>query len=136
MHLDGYNFLPHLTGQTDAGPRNEFFYFSDDGKLVGLRSGDWKLVFAEQRARQFQVWREPFVELRIPKLFHLRRDPYERADTDSNHYQDWAMRKISLTSRPAIVQVQQFLMTFTEFPPRQRPASFTVDQIVEKFMAW
>jgi hypothetical protein len=125
-----------LTGQTDAGPRNEFFYFSDDGKLVGLRSGDWKLVFAEQRARQFQVWREPFVELRIPKLFHLRRDPYERADTDSNHYQDWAMRKITLTSRPAIGEVQQFLMTFIEFPPRQRPASFTVDQIVEKFMAW
>ncbi len=136
VHLDGYNFLPYLTGESDAGPRDEFFYFSDDGKLVGMRTGDWKLVFAEQRARQFQVWREPFTDLRIPKLFHLRRDPFERADTDSNHYQDWSMRKIGTASRPGIAKVQRFLMTFKEFPPRQRPASFTVDQIVEKFMAW
>ncbi|RLQ22378.1 arylsulfatase [Seongchinamella sediminis] len=134
VHLDGYNFLPHLTGETASGPREDFFYFSDDGGLVALRSGDWKMVFAEQRARQFKVWREPFVSLRIPKLFNLRRDPFERADTDSNHYEDWMMRKIGIYARPAVVKVQEFLMTFKEFPPRQRPASFTIDQVVEKYM--
>lgn len=136
VHLDGYNFLPHLEGKEAAGPRSEFFYFSDDGKLIGMRNGDWKLVFAEQRARQFKVWREPFVTLRIPKVFHLRRDPYERADTDSNHYEDWMMRKVSIVARPSFVKVQQFLHTFRAFPPRQRPASFTVDQIVEQYMDW
>ncbi len=111
-------------------------YSRKSGKLLGLRTGDWKLVFAEQRERQFRVWREPFIDQRIPKLFNLRRDPYERADTDSNHYEDWMMRKIGFFGPPAYVKVQQFLMTFKQFPPRQRPASFTVDQIVEEFMDW
>ena len=89
VHLDGYNFLPYLTGEAEQSPRREFFYFSDDGVLTAARVDDWKSVFAEQRASRFDVWREPFVPLRIPKVFHLRRDPFERADTDSNGYNLW-----------------------------------------------
>lgn len=134
VHLDGYNFLPYLQGQEDKGPRTDFYYFSDDGKLLGVRDGDWKLVFAEQRAHQFDVWRDPFVELRIPKVFNLRRDPFERADTDSNNYNQWWDRKVGIVAMPALVRVQQFLGTFQQFAPRQRPATFTADQMVEKFM--
>jgi arylsulfatase len=134
VHLDGYNFLPHLTAKDVKPPRNEFFYFSDDGALVSLRVGDWKVVFAEQRAHRMDVWRDPFVTLRSPKLFQLRRDPFERADTDSNTYNEWWMRKISPQRSKAIALVKEFLGTFEDFPPRQRPASFTIDQVVEKYM--
>ncbi|GAB3269931.1 arylsulfatase [Parahaliea aestuarii] len=136
VHLDGYNFLPYLKGEVDESPRNEFFYFSDDGDLVALRHGDWKLVFAEQRAKEMGVWREPFVPLRIPKLFNLRRDPYERADEHSNTYNEWWTRKASPYMKLGVVDVTRFLQTFEEFPPRQRPASFTIDQVVEKYMPW
>ncbi len=136
VHLDGYNFLPYLKGETQDSPRNEFFYFSDDGDLVGLRHGDWKLVFAEQRASEMGVWREPFVPLRIPKLFNLRRDPFERADEHSNTYNEWWARKVSPYMKLGVVDVTRFLQTFEEFPPRQRPASFTIDQVVEKYMPW
>ncbi len=132
-HLDGYDFLPHLTGKADKGPRREFLYFNDDGLLVGTRVGDWKLVFAEQRAHRFGVWREPFVFLRIPKLFHLRRDPYERADTDSNMYNEWWIDRI-----PRVFEAQdvvlQFLGSLRQFPPSQRPATFTIDQIFGNVM--
>jgi len=131
VHLDGYNFLPFLTGKTAQGPRREFFYFSDDGLLTGARIGDWKLVFAEQRARRFDVWRDPFVTLRIPKVFHLRRDPLERADTDSNGYNNWWDHKIAPVAMQGQVAVMQFVQSLQQFPPRQRPASFTVDQIME-----
>jgi arylsulfatase len=104
----------------------------DDGKLVGLRTGDWKAVFAEQRAQRFDVWRDPFVDLRIPKLFNLRRDPYERADTDANGYNLWWDHKVAGQLMPAVSTVGRFVATFKEFPPRQRPASFTVDQIMEQ----
>ena len=134
VHLDGYNFLPYLTGQTDQSPRTDFFYFSDDGKLVASRWGDWKLVYQEQRAARFDVWRDPFVELRIPKIFHLRRDPFERADTDSNGYNVWWDHKVGAMGFAAMGRVRGFLMTFLKFPPRQRPASFTVDQYVDKIM--
>jgi arylsulfatase len=134
VHVDGYNFLPYLEGKEDKGPRTDFYYFSDDGKLLGVRDGDWKLLFAEQRAHQFDVWRDPFVELRIPKVFNLRRDPFERADTDSNNYNQWWDKKVGIVAMPALVRVQQFLTTFQQFPPRQRPATFTADQMVEKFM--
>jgi len=93
-HLDGYNFLPLLAGETDLGPRNSFFYWSDDGVLTGIRTGDWKVVFAEQRAKGFAVWREEFDQLRIPKLFNLRRDPFERADENADNYDDWWVRKV------------------------------------------
>ncbi|MEG1038923.1 MAG: arylsulfatase [Pseudomonas sp.] len=136
VHLDGYNFLPYLQSQTEKGPRNDFYYFSDDGKLLGMRDGDWKVVFAEQRAKRFDVWRDPFVDLRAPKVFNLRRDPFERADTDSNSYNVWWDKKVAVVALPAMVRVQQFLATFKAFPPRQRPATFTVDQMMEKFMRY
>ncbi len=131
VHLDGYNFLPQLTGAVDRGPRQEFFYFSDDGLLTAARIGDWKLVFAEQRARRFDVWRDPFVSLRIPKVFHLRRDPLERADTDSNSYNAWWDVKIAPVGAQGRVVVGRFVQSLQQFPPRQRPGTFTVDQIME-----
>ena len=131
VHLDGYNFLPFLTGQQDTAPRREFFYFSDDGLLTAVRVGDWKLVFAEQRASRFDVWRDPFVTLRIPKIFNLRRDPFERADTDSNSYNVWWDHKLMSVIPLGVGAVTQFVGSLQQFPPRQRPASFTVDQIME-----
>jgi arylsulfatase len=131
VHLDGYNFLPFLTGEEPLAPRREFFYFSDDGLLTATRVGDWKFVFAEQRAHKFDVWRDPFVTLRIPKVFNLRRDPFERADTDSNSYNLWWDKKIGSVGMLGMGAVTQFVFTFQEFPPRQRPGTFTVDQITE-----
>lgn len=132
VHLDGYNFLPYLTGKTEKGPRREFIYVNDDGMIVGVRVGDWKTVFAEQRVHRFDVWRDPFVVLRAPKLFNLRRDPFERADTDSNAYNVWWDARTHRIMEGSAVTLQ-FLMTFRQFPPRQRPASFTIDQFVEEF---
>lgn len=131
VHLDGYDFLPYFQGKAKHGPREEFFYFSDDGMLVSARVGDWKLVFAEQRAQRFDVWRDPFVTLRIPKLFHLRRDPLERADTDSNGYNNWWDVKIAPAAMQGRVAVTRFVMSLQAFPPRQRPATFSIDQIME-----
>lgn len=131
VHLDGHNFLPYLTGKEKSGPRKEFFYFSDDGLLVGARVGDWKVVYAEQRAKQFDVWREPFVRLRIPKLFNLRRDPFERADTDSNTYNTWWENNTAWMLYGSAKAVQ-FAETFREFPARQAPNSFTVDGVIEQ----
>jgi arylsulfatase len=130
VHLDGYNFLPHLTGQDKQGPRKEFFYFNDDGELVGLRYAQWKLVFMEQRKHFFDVWAEPFVSLRIPKIFNLRSDPFERADIDSNNYRTWWIRHAFLLV-PAQEFVGNFLATFKEFPPRQKPAKFNMDDVMK-----
>ncbi len=132
VHLDGYNLLPYLTGEESKSPRVEFFYFSDDGDLLAMRYDNWKVVFMEQRvAGTVQIWLEPFVPLRAPKLFNLRTDPFERADVTSNTYWDWYMDRIFLLV-PAQGIVGEFLGTFREFPPRQRAASFTVDQAMEK----
>jgi arylsulfatase A-like enzyme len=132
VHLDGYNLLPYLTGRQPNSPRKEFFYFSDDGDLTGLRYDNWKLVFMEQRATgTLRIWAEPFVPLRVPKLYNLRTDPYERADITSNTYYDWFLDHVYLLM-PAQAAVGQFLETFKEFPPRQKAASFTVDQVMEK----
>lgn len=131
VHLDGYNFLPHLTGEQAVAPRREFFYFSDDGLLTSLRVGDWKMVFAEQRSSRFDVWRDPFVVLRIPKIFNLRRDPFERADTDSNSYNVWWDHKLMAVAPLGMTAVTQFVGSLQQFPPRQRPGTFTVDQIME-----
>ncbi len=135
VHLDGYNFLPFLTGQADQAPRQEFFYFSDDGLLTAARVGDWKLVFAEQRAQRFDVWRDPFVPLRIPKVFHLRRDPLERADTDANGYNNWWDKKVAIAGTQGRVAVSKFVASLQQYPPRQRPDTFTVDQIMEALYA-
>jgi arylsulfatase len=134
VHLDGFNFLPYLTGEETKSPRKEFLYWSDDGLLTGLRLDDWKIVFAEQRAKRFDVWRDPFVPLRIPKLFNLRRDPFERADTDSNAYNEWWSRRAGPFIGLSKLAVGRFLESLEEFPPRQRPASFTIDQLMEKHM--
>jgi arylsulfatase len=132
IHLDGYNLLPYLTGQEKKSPRVEYFYFSDDGDLTGLRYDNWKLVFMEQRATgTLRIWAEPFVPLRVPKLYNLRTDPYERADITSNTYYDWFLDHVYLLM-PAQSAVGAFLQTFKEFPPRQKAASFTVDQVMEK----
>ena len=132
VHLDGYNLLPYLTGEESKSPRVEFFYFSDDGDLLALRYDNWKLVFMEQRQTgTLQIWLEPFTALRAPKLFNLRTDPFERADVTSNTYWDWFMDHIFLVV-PAQSIVGDFLGTFQEFPPRQKAASFTIDQVMEK----
>jgi arylsulfatase len=132
VHLDGYNFLPFLTGQEEKGPRNDIFYFSDDGDLTALRYKDWKLIFMEQKSPgTFRVWMEPFVPLRIPLIENLRRDPYERADITSNTYYDWLLDRAYLLV-PAQAYVGKFLETFKEFPPRQKAASFSLDQVMEK----
>lgn len=132
VHLDGYNFLPYLTGKEEHGSRNEVFYFSDDGDLTALRYNDWKLIFMEQRAEAtFQAWIEPFVPLRIPLIENLRRDPYERAMVTSNTYYDWVLDHAYL-GVPAQAIVGQFLSTFKEFPPRQKPASFSLDKVLEQ----
>jgi arylsulfatase len=132
VHLDGYDFLPNLTGQAKQGPRKEIFYFSDDGDLTALRYQDWKLLFMEQRAEAtFQAWREPFVPLRIPLLVNLRRDPYERGMVTSNTYDDWFLDRAYMLV-PAQAYVGQFLKTFKEYPPRQKAASFSLDQVIEK----
>ena len=132
VHLDGYNFLPYLTGETDDGPRSEIFYFSDGGELTALRYEDWKMIFMEQRAEAtLQAWIEPFTPLRVPLIFNLRRDPFERASITSNTYYDWLIDHIFLLV-PAQEYVAGFLATFQEFPPRQRPASFSIDQVLDQ----
>src|SRR4030095_12064002 len=132
IHLDGYNLLPYLTGQEKKSPRVEVLYVSQHGDLTGLRYDNWKLVFMEQRATgTLRIWAEPFVPLRVPKLYNLRTDPYERADITSNTYYDWFLDHVYLLM-PAQSAVGAFLQTFKEFPPRQKAASFTVDQVMEK----
>ena len=131
IHLDGYNILPHLTGKSETTPRKEIFYFSDDGDLTALRYQDWKLIFMEQRVEAtLQAWSEPFIPLRIPLIFHLRRDPYERAQVTSNTYYDWLIDRAFLLV-PAQAYVGKFLATFRQYPPRQKAASFTLDAVLE-----
>ncbi|UAN03640.1 arylsulfatase [Achromobacter mucicolens] len=132
VHLDGYNQLDYLTGKAPDSAREDFFYFNDDGMLVAMRYQNWKAVFCEQQAPGgFAVWKDPFVCLRVPKLFNLRMDPYERADVVSNQYYDWLVKNDYL---PLIASMKagEFLKTFIEYPPSQRPATFSVDQVQEE----
>jgi arylsulfatase len=132
VHIDGYNLLPYLTGQEKKSPRPGFIYFDDDGNLVALRYDNWKIVFMEQRARgTLAIWAEPFVPLRVPKLFNLRTDPYERADITSNTYYDWLMDHVFLLV-PGQDYVGQFLASFKEYPQRQKAASFNLDEVMSK----
>jgi arylsulfatase A-like enzyme len=135
VHLDGYNLLPYLTGTEKKSPRQGFFYFNDDGDLVALRFDNWKVVFMEQRVPgTMRVWAEPFTPLRVPKLFNLRTDPFERADITSNTYYDWFLHHGYLVLAAQAI-VTPFLATFKDFPPRQKAASFTIDQAMEKMEA-
>ena len=133
VHLDGYNQLAYLTAQQPNSARKEFIYFNDDGDVVAARIENWKIVFEEQRATgTLRIWAEPFTKLRVPKFFNLRSDPYERADVTSNTYYDWLMSDAAgvMIAGPTILG--QFLTTFKEYPPSQRPSSFSIDQMVER----
>ena len=130
-YIDGYNMLDYLTGKVDASPRHEFWYVNDDGQIVAARYDDWKVVFLENRGAAFGVWREPFVELRVPLLFNLRRDPFEKAQHNANIYEDWFL------DHPfVIVPIQglaaKFLKTMEDYPPSQSPGSFNLSKIEEK----
>jgi arylsulfatase len=130
VHLDGYNLVPYLTGEVEKGPRESFIYCNDDQQVTGLRYDNWKLVFLEQRVQgTLRVWAEPFVSLRVPKIFNLRTDPYERADITSNTYYDWLFSHAFLLV-PAQDYVGKFLMTFKDYPPRQKAASFNLDEVM------
>ena len=132
VHLDGFNLLPYLTGQAEKSPRESFLYCNDDQQLTALRYDNWKLVFLEQRVEgTLRVWAEPFVQLRVPKIFNLRTDPYERADITSNTYYDWLFSHAYLLV-PAQDYVGKFLMTFKDYPPRQKAASFNLDDVMAK----
>ncbi len=131
VHIDGFDMLPYLTGEAKESPRESVFYFSDDGDLLALRFGDWKMVFMEQRAKQLALWAEPFVPLRVPKIFNLRRDPFERADESSNTYYDWLLDHAFLLV-PAQDFVAKQAASFRDFPPRQKPASFNLEGVMAK----
>ena len=130
VHLDGYDQLPYLSGQEDKSPRKGFIYFDDDGHLVAIRAGDWKFMFCEQKTRgTLDVWAEPLTCLRVPMVYNLRMDPYERADVTSNIYYDWVISKSFLILEAQAIGAA-FVATFKEFPPRQKPQSFNLDQII------
>jgi len=132
VHIDGYNLLPFLKGDVNENPRKAFFYWSDDGDLLALRYEQWKVCFAEQRSQGMAVWQDPFVSLRFPKLYNLRSDPFERGDVDATlFYGKWAADRMFMLV-PAQGLVGMFLKTFEQFPPRQRPSSFSIDQALEK----
>jgi arylsulfatase A-like enzyme len=132
VHIDGVNLLPYLTGEVETSPRQLFVYFSDDGDVLAIRFDNWKIVFMEQRVQgTLRIWAEPFVALRVPKLFNLRTDPFERADITANTYYDWIIDNDYIILAAAAV-VGRLLETFEEFPPAQHPASFTIDQAVAK----
>jgi arylsulfatase len=130
-YIDGYDLNPYLSGEAEESPRHEFWYVNDDGQIVAARYDDWKVVFLENRGEQFGVWREPFVELRVPLLFNLRRDPFEKAQHNSNTYNDWFLDRVFV-----IVPIQglaaQFLQTMQDYPPSQTPGSFNLSGIEEK----
>ena len=132
VHLDGYNLSDYLAG-TAPSPRKEFFYFGDDGQLLGLRFNQWKLVFQEQKSHGLDVWQDPFIPLRFPKLFNLRSDPFETADEESINYGRWRIEHAYLLV-PAQQFVGQFLSTFKAYPPRQEAGSFSVDQALKSLI--
>ncbi len=131
VKIDGYNVLPYLTGESDKSPRDWFFYTNDDGGVVAIRYGDWKAVFAEQRAKTMKLWAEPFVELRLPKIFNLRQDPFERADENANGYWNWLIEHVFVIYPMQALAAEQ-IKSFVEFPPRQKPAAFNLDSVLEK----
>ncbi|HTJ28394.1 MAG TPA: arylsulfatase [Candidatus Limnocylindria bacterium] len=131
VHLDGYDMVPYFTGEAAGSPREAVVYFSDDGDVIAVRVGDWKFNLAVQRANTMQQWAEPFVKLRLPHIVSLRRDPFERADFNSNTYWDWAVDHVPQLYLMQAVVAQQ-IDDFIKFPPRQRPASFNLDAVLEQ----
>jgi arylsulfatase len=131
VHLDGYNLLPYLSGEVEQSPRPFLFYFSDDGDLMAIRMGDWKLVFLEQRAKGMNTWAEPFVHMRLPHMFNLRQDPFERALASSNTYWDWEISHAFLLYEVQALVASQ-IEEFVKYPPRQKPASFNLDAVMAR----
>jgi arylsulfatase len=129
VHIDGVNQLPYLTGEVKESPRTSFFYVSDDGGIMAVRAGDYKLSFEEQHATTMEAWASPFVKLRLPHMFNLRRDPFERASFNSNTYWDWIVDhapQLYLVQGLVAAQIQNFVM----YPPRQKAASFNLDAVM------
>jgi arylsulfatase A-like enzyme len=134
VHIDGYNMVPYITGQAKESPRKFFFYMSDDGEVMAVRSGDWKMTLGEQKANGLRVWMEPLDKLRLPLIFNLRRDPFERAQFNSNTYYDWMVsHAFMLYEMQALVATQ--IDDFVKFPPRQKPASFNLDAVMRQVTA-
>jgi arylsulfatase len=133
VHIDGFNLLPYISGEAKGSPRNFFFYISDDGDILAIRMRDWKVVLMEQRAKQLMCWLEPFVKLRAPKVFHLRRDPFERADENSNTYLDWMLSHAFVMYEMQAIVAQQ-IENFVKFPPRQKPAAFNLDALLRQLI--
>ncbi len=133
-YIDGYNQLDYLTGATNASPRNEFIYLNDAAEVVAIRVGDWKAVYLENRAEQLQVWREPFVHLRLPLLFNLRRDPFEKAQHNSNTYHDWMIDR-AFVLVPLQAVASKFLMTLKDYPPSQAPGDWSLDSLERQIKA-
>ena len=132
-HIDGYSLLAYLTGKEKQGPRKAFIYVSDDGDILAVRHDNWKIVFIEQRCQgTLQIWLEPFTRLRAPKIFNLRTDPYEVADITSNGYFDWYMRECGAFSIAGKAVAQAFADTFKDFPPIQKPNTFTIGDAITK----
>jgi len=131
VHLDGYDMTPYLKGEVKESPRDSLAYFSDDGDVMAVRVGDWKFHLAVQRAESSSVWAEPLVKLRVPLIMNLRRDPYERAEFNSNVYWNWCMHHAPPMYLMQAVVAQQ-IEDFAKFPPRQKPASFNLDAVLEQ----
>jgi arylsulfatase len=129
VHIDGFNMIPYLTGEVKESPRETFFYISDDGEVMAIRHKDWKAVLMEQREKTCLLWAEPFVSLRIPKIFNLRRDPFERADDNSNTYWDWVFDHVFLVYGMQALVAKE-IENFVKYPPRQKPASFNLDAVL------
>lgn len=133
-YIDGYDQLAYLAGKVEQSPRNEFFYVNDDGQIVAIRYSDWKTVFLENRGEAFEVWREPFVELRMPLLFNLRRDPFEKSQHNATVSSDWFLDH-AFVAVPLQQIAGRFLMTMKEFPPSQTPGSFNLAKIQKQLEA-
>jgi arylsulfatase len=133
-YVDGYDMTDYLSGKTDKSPRNEFWYVNDDGEIVAARYDAWKAVFLENRGEAFGVWREPFIHLRVPLLFNLRRDPFERAQHNSNTYNDWFLDRVYVLV-PLQAMAGKFLMTMKDYPPSQTAGSFNLDKIQKQLEA-
>ena len=127
-HIDGYNLLDYLSGKVKDSPRHEFIYVGDDGKVMAIRVDDWKAIYLENRAHRLQVWREPLVHLRMPLLFNLRRDPFEKSYDNSNTYHDWMIDRAYVLG-PMQVVASQFLMTMKDFPPSQKPGDWSLESL-------
>ena len=130
-YIDGYNMLDYLSGKTQESPRKGFVYVNEDGDIVAVRWENWKVVYKENRGRRFGVWREPFTELRVPLLFNLRRDPFERAQHDANVYEDWALDRVFILFG-ANKLAAQFIGTMRDYPPSQTPGSFNLESVMKR----